>query len=261
TFLTVYRAGSLSAAAPLLGLSQPTVTAQIRTLETQLGHQLFQRRPRGVTPTSVADELAREVAVHVDALTEITARGLASRERLAQPVHLAGPAEFTTVRALPALADLVDRGLKLRVTFGLADDLLAGLPSGRFDIVISTIQPRGRALSAVPLTDEDFVLVASPAWAERIDRARLQKEPLAALRGGPLVAYGEDLPIIRRYWRSVFGTPPSVSAAVVVPDLRAVLVSTVWGVGVTVLPRYLCEAELAAGDVVQLLEPEVAPIN
>ncbi|MFC9916160.1 LysR family transcriptional regulator [Streptomyces sp. NPDC127197] len=31
TFLAVYRSGSFTAAAPLLGLSQPTVTAQIRT--------------------------------------------------------------------------------------------------------------------------------------------------------------------------------------------------------------------------------------
>jgi DNA-binding transcriptional LysR family regulator len=261
TFLAVYRAGSLTAAAPQLGLSQPTVTAQVRSLEAQLGQQLFRRLPRGVAPTTVADELASEVAVHVDALTAIGARGAARRDPLAKPVHLGGPAEFTTRCALPALAGLVDSGLKLRVTFGLADDLLAGLPTGRFDIVISTIRPRSRGLTAMALTDEEFVLVAAPAWADRIDRPRLEREHAAALRDVPLVAYAEDLPLIRRYWRTVFGTRPAGSAAVVAPDLRAVLASTLAGVGVTVLPRYLCAGELASGDLVALLDPQVSPIN
>ncbi|BFO22957.1 hypothetical protein SHKM778_93450 [Streptomyces sp. KM77-8] len=37
TFVTVHRAGSFTRAAALLGLSQPAVTSQIRTLERQLG--------------------------------------------------------------------------------------------------------------------------------------------------------------------------------------------------------------------------------
>ena len=37
TFLAVYRSGSFTGAAQLLGLSQPTVTTQMRALERQLG--------------------------------------------------------------------------------------------------------------------------------------------------------------------------------------------------------------------------------
>ncbi|MFC7512496.1 LysR substrate-binding domain-containing protein [Streptomyces thermocarboxydus] len=84
-----------------------------------------------------------------------------------EPVHLAGPAELLSVLALPALAPLTADGVLLRVTTGLADDLLEGLQS-RFDVVLSAVRPRGRALSAVPLTDEEFVLVAAPEWARRI---------------------------------------------------------------------------------------------
>ncbi|WP_326793283.1 substrate-binding domain-containing protein [Streptomyces sp. NBC_00841] len=49
--------------------------------------------------------------------------------------------------------------------------------------------------------------------------------------------------------------------ALVVPDLRAVLVAVEAGAGVSVLPRYLAEPALAAGSVVQLHDPEVAPLN
>lgn len=239
TFVAVYRAGSFTAAAPVLGLSQPTVTAQIRALEGELGRQLFERLPRGVAPTSVADELAREVAPHIDALASITEPSPSPG-----PVHLAGPAELTAICALPALADL---GVRLRVTLGLADDLLSGLRAGRYDLVISTVRPRGRAIAATPLIDEEFVLVAAASWRGG--------------RDGPLITYADDLPIIRRYWRSVFGTRPPGEPAIVVPDLRAVRACAIAGGGVTVLPRYLCDEDLREGRLVTIHEPEIPPIN
>lgn len=68
SFLAVHRAGSITAAADLLGLAQPTVTAQLKTLEATLGRPLFQRLPRGVAPTAAADELARRISDPLDAL-------------------------------------------------------------------------------------------------------------------------------------------------------------------------------------------------
>ncbi|GAA0655140.1 LysR family transcriptional regulator [Kitasatospora atroaurantiaca] len=261
TFLAVHRSGSFTAAARLLGLSQPTVTAQVRALEQQLGRPLFERLPRGVAATSVAEELATEVAGPLDALAAVAERGRPGGTVAAEPVHLAGPAELLCVRVLPALAPLVERGLRLRITTGLTDELLDGLRAGHFDLVLATTRPRGRALAAVPLMDEEFVLVASPVWAARIGPEQVARQGAAALRGAPLVSYAEDLPIARRYWRHVFGTRLTGPAAVVVPDLRGVLSAVVAGAGITVLPRYLCRDELASGALVALLDPADPPIN
>jgi DNA-binding transcriptional LysR family regulator len=262
TFLAVHRSGSLTAAARQVGRSQSTVTAQIRALEEQLGQQLFLRMPRGVVPTSVADELAAETGPHVDALAAIAERGVAGRATpFTKPLHMAGPAELMSTRVLATLAPLIHDGLQLRVTLGLTDDLLAGIPDGRFDLVVSTIRPRGKAIASVPLTDEEFVLVAAPRLAALVDREQLTREGPAALGDLPLISYAEDRPIIRRYWRTVFGMRPTSSPAVVVPDLRGVLTATAAGTGITVLPRYLCAQELASGALVSLLEPEIPPIN
>ncbi|MGW7528622.1 LysR family transcriptional regulator [Streptomyces sp. NPDC054783] len=259
TFLAVYRSGSFTGAAQLLGLSQPTVTTQMRTLERQTGRELFERLPRGVAPTAVADELAVRVAPGLDLLAAVAGPDPADG-RTAEPVHLAGPAELLCTSVLPVLAPLVADGVRLRVATGLTDALLEELRAGRHDLVIATLRPRGRALSAVPLLDEEFVLVAAPAWAERL------KEPLAAdgpsvLHPVPLVTYAEDLPIARRYWRHVFGRRLSCPAAVTVPDLRGVKAAVVAGAGFTVLPRYLCAGELASGSLVPLYEPDDPPIN
>ncbi|MFI6493003.1 LysR family transcriptional regulator [Streptomyces sp. NPDC050564] len=261
TFLTVHRSGSFTAAARLLSLSQPTVTTQMRSLEEQLGRELFERGPRGVVPTSVADELAAQVAAPLDALAAVADRGGIGADQPPDPVHVAGPAELLCVKALPALAPLTEQGVRLRISTGLTDDLLEGLRGGRFDLVIATTRPRGRTLTSVPLMDEEFVLVASRAWAERIGPERVAAEGAAALHGVPLVTYAEDLPIARRYWRHVFGVRLTGQAAITVPDLRGVLAAVAAGAGITVLPRYLCLDELASGALVPLLSPEDPPIN
>ncbi|MEV4703880.1 LysR family transcriptional regulator [Actinoplanes sp. NPDC049316] len=258
TFLAVHRAGSLTAGARLLGLSQPTVTGQIRALEQRLGRQLFERLPHGVAPTSVALTLAAQVTEPLDQLAAVTEPAKAAG-RAEQPVHLGGPAELLAVRVLPALAPLVARDVALRVTGGLADDLLDGLRAGRFDLVLSAVRPRGRAVTAVPLMDEEFVLVAGTAWAKGI--GVFEADGSAFLDDLPLVSYAEDLPIVRRYWRHVFHRRPPSRPALVVPDLRAVLAAVGAGAGVSVLPRYLCAAEVESGGLRILHEPADAPIN
>ncbi|WP_330232681.1 LysR family transcriptional regulator [Nocardia sp. NBC_00508] len=259
TFLAVHRAGSITAGARMVGLSQPTVTGQLQALEKRLGARLFERLPRGVAPTAAATELAARIAAPLDALGTVAAR---RGEPAPQPaVRLAGPAEVLAVHALPALAPLVARGVRLVVGAGLSDELLGALRAGQFDVVVSAVRPRGRTVIAEPLFDEEFVLVAAPSVAARIDTGVLRAEAPAALSGFPLLSYAPDLPILRRYWRHVFGIRLTAEAAVVVADLRAVTAAVAAGAGISVLPRYLCAAELDSGALVPLLEPDDPPIN
>jgi DNA-binding transcriptional LysR family regulator len=263
TFVTVHRAGSFTRAAALLGLSQPAVTSQIRTLERQVGRPLFLRRARGVTPTTIGDELAHKAAPHLDALVEITATGL-DEDAPSRTLHLAGPPEFTAERALPALTELTGdkgQGLALRASFGNAEETLEGLAAGHHDLAITTARPRGALLTATALCDEEHVLVAAPRWAARIGAGELRGKGSHALEGLPVVEVHESLPLVSRYWASVFDSRPAASGTVIVPDLRAVLACAVAGAGLAVLPRYLCAEALDAGDVVALHEPSVPPLR
>jgi DNA-binding transcriptional LysR family regulator len=147
--------------------------------------------------------------------------------------------------------------VQLRVTQGQPEPLLEELRAGRHDLVIATRRPRGRALDSVPLADEDYVLVAAPAWASRV----AGESPADDLRAVPLVTYAEDLPIVRRYWRSVLGKQLVARAAVTVPNLYAVLSAVNAGAGYSVLPRSLCQEYLDAGRLVLLHVPEYPPLN
>ncbi|MFF9626574.1 LysR family transcriptional regulator [Streptomyces griseosporeus] len=263
TFVTVHRAGSFTRAAALLGLSQPAVTSQIRTLERQLGRPLFLRQARGVTPTTIGDELAHKAAPHLDALVEITETGL-DEESSSRTLHLAGPPEFTAERALPVLTELTGddgRRLALRTSFGTAEETLEGLAAGHHDLVISTARPRGALLTATALCDEEHVLVAAPHWAEQLGATSFPCKDVPSLENVPVVEVHESLPFVSRYWASVFDCRPAASGAVIVPDLRAVLACAVAGAGLAVLPRYLCAAALERGDIVALHDPAVPPLR
>ncbi|MCX4665833.1 LysR family transcriptional regulator [Streptomyces sp. NBC_01381] len=263
TFVTVHRAGSFTRAAALLGLSQPAVTSQIRTLERQLGRPLFLRQARGVTPTTIGDELAHKAAPHLDALVEIAETGL-DEDSSVRTLHLAGPPEFTAALALPALTALTGQdgqGFALRASFGNAEEVLEGLSAGHHDLAITTARPRGALLTATPLCDEEHVLVAGRRWAARIGPGKLRRKGASALENLPVVEVHESLPLVARYWAAVFDTRPAASGAVIVPDLRAVLACAASGAGLAVLPRYLCAPALESGEVVALHDPAVPPLR
>ncbi|MFF9580487.1 LysR family transcriptional regulator [Streptomyces achromogenes] len=262
TFLEIYRRGSLTAAAAALGVSQPAASGQLARLESQLDSVLFERSRRGAVPTPRAHELARHIASPMDQLRGALAQDAERRSRQGT-VRLGAAGELTASRLVPALAPLVSGGLRLDFTLGLADDLLSALAEGELDLVVSSIRPPAgrRGLVAMPFVDEEFVLVATPTTARSVDQGRLAEDPLAALAHLPIVAYGPELPIVRRYWRSEFGRRPPNPVSMTVPDLRAVLAAVVAGAGISVLPRYLAEPALAAGSLEVLHHTQVQPLN
>ncbi|MFD4554945.1 hypothetical protein ACFWP5_11570 [Streptomyces sp. NPDC058469] len=98
-----------------------------------MGRELFERRPRGVVPTSVAHQLAAQVSAAPGRAGRRSGSGCPRPDQSPEPAHVAGSAELLCTRLLPALAPLTGEGVRLRVSPGLTGDLLDGLRGGRFD--------------------------------------------------------------------------------------------------------------------------------
>lgn len=157
-------AGSISAAAAALGLSQPALTKSIRGLEAELGVALLERRARGVVPTACGEALVRRagpVSVLLgDALREIGALRGGPREEAAIG---AGP---TWLRAhLPeavAGAIAADPAIRIRVQAGYDEALLRALRAGALDAVLADLPGAEEAadLDLLPLSEDDFVVGA-----------------------------------------------------------------------------------------------------
>jgi DNA-binding transcriptional LysR family regulator len=257
TFLQVYRSGSISAAAVQLGVSQPSVSERLARLEGQLGGSLFQRSTRGVAATARGDSLAAQIGEPIDRLR---AAMTAPPEESAGIVRIGGASDVVASRVISALSPLSHR-IHLAFTLGLAQDLLDQLGQGSLDVVVSSIRPTGPAIQARGLVDEEFVLVGAPSLARTIDASLLLTDPATALVHLPIVAYDDQLSIVRRYWRSQFGRRPSNPVNVVIPDLRGILAAVVAGAGISALPRYLADGAVSSGSVEILHRPDESPIN
>ncbi len=87
------------------------------------------------------------------------------------------------------------------------------------------------------------------------------KLSLEWLREQPWITYSEDLPIIRRFWRVVFGVRIDTNPKLVIPDLRAIRDAVSYGFGLSVLPDYLCHNWVDDKRLTLVLKPSKAVTN
>src|SRR4051794_19591896 len=172
TFRAVARAGSFSAAARELALTQPAVSQQVAALERELGARLLNRAPGGPTPTE-AGALALE---HADALAERLA--LAD----AQLAELGDDAQALRVGAFPsALATMVPAaiarlgGRRVEAIEGTMAELTDGVAAGRLHLALcfqdAAAPPREHSrLTRHELGVEPFVAAVGPG--HRLARRR-----------------------------------------------------------------------------------------
>lgn len=265
-FMAIHRHGSVTEAARQLHMSQPAVSQQLQALETVTGRRLFRRLPRGVEPTPAGRELAEQVGSHLDSVEEAWGQWLG---RLAtgdhgalhgSSVYLGGPSEFISGRVLPALGPLISAGVRMRVTVGNDAQVMAAIDARELDLAILTAPFDRAGLSIEPLAREEYVLIGAPDVAAELGNlGRGGARAARQLEQVPLLAYAEELPLVRTYWQQVFDAEPSVLAAVVADSLPALAALAERGLGVTVLPRHVCEEQLATGRLVRLMEPRIPP--
>ncbi len=106
SFLTVAEAGSLSAAARLLSLSQPTLGRHIAELETALGTALFTRFARGLHLTDAGTAMLPAARQMRDAAAVLTLIAAGRAQSLSGTVRLTASRTVSQYVLPPILADL-----------------------------------------------------------------------------------------------------------------------------------------------------------
>ncbi|WP_422085141.1 LysR family transcriptional regulator [Variovorax sp.] len=153
TLAAVIDAGSLTAAAPRVFLSQSSVSEQIRKLEERAGQSLFTRSKAGVSPTEAGTRLLayarRILALSDEAFRDLHGEVLQGELRLAVTDYFR-PADLT--RLLGRLGDSYPR-VRLHVSILKSDELRAAYARGDFDVGlgmnitgVSAEQPRAPVL-------------------------------------------------------------------------------------------------------------------
>lgn len=252
SFMAVYRVGTVSGAAQALNLTQPAVSQHLAALEKALSTPLFQRTPRRMVPTSGGMRLYNQIADSIEQLESVVSKISPST----QLVRLGAPQEFFMERILGRLPKSDSN--RYTVTFGLAQNLIKQLVSGNLDLVVSTLKIQKAEIIYQPLFEENFWLVG--AKDVNMPNALLtSSEDLILLEKWlttqPIISYSEELPIIRRFWRIVFGRRIAVDPKLIIPDLRGIRQAVEFGLGISVLPDYLCEDSIKANRLTLILNP------
>lgn len=156
------RRGRISDASADLGITQPSVTKQLATVETRFRQRLFLRNGRKLTPSELCETLLPRMrtvlalAEEVEAALE-GARGLQEgRVRIGYSTH-----QFV-MHVLGAFMDSF-RGIKIEARCMASFDLLAQLRDGKLDAAFVTLPGQEAGLDMLELRREVLVLMTRPS--------------------------------------------------------------------------------------------------
>ena len=233
-FLAVAEHRHFTRAARELGLAQPSVSAQVRGLEADLGGELFHRMKGNVTLTPAGEALlpfARRILDDVDAArSEVSDVGGLARGRIAIG---ATPSLAATLAPL-VLARFHEAhpGIALALREAGSGDLVAALEEGAVDIALVILPVRHDVLETQALLREELVV----AVARTHPLARRRTLAVGELRDVPLVMFreGYDLRTATEAACRAAGFAPLF--AVEGGEMDGVLALTAAGVGASIVP-------------------------
>src|ERR671927_291682 len=178
-FLAIVDTGNVSAAALQLHVTQPTISVALRTLEKELGGQLFSRSPAGLALTATGQAL-------VEPARQVLRDFSVARERVRDVLGFAGG--HLDIAAVPALASgwLMDfvvafrkahPDVGVRVHAEIDDEAIAAqVRSGRVNLGLTVSQPAALGLATRTVghqTLQALMPPGSPHDGQPVDVAEL----------------------------------------------------------------------------------------
>ncbi len=251
TFETIVREGSFTRAAVRLCYTQSTITFQMHQLEAELGVRLFEKAGRSMVLTDAGRQLvpyAREVLDSVEKMRGFDQELSACRGELR-----AGVGETLLCFRMPpvlqrfhAQAPQARLRLKSMNCFDIRDALLCGeLDAGVFYEDVGGFAGR---LSTVPMGEFELAAVASPRTAAEVGELIT---PGRALDVPFLI--NEPMCIFRRMFEHYLaGRAITLSHVIELWSIPTIKRLVCHDIGITCLPRFAVEEELACGALCEL---------
>lgn len=246
-FVAVAEEASFTRAAERVHVAQPGVSAQIRRLERELGHDLLDRSGRGVTLTDVGAAvlpLARAALSSVESARR-TVEEMAGLVRGAVRVGMVVSCGIMDLPELLSAFHSTYPDVEITLAEANSDTLIESLVDGRLDFaLIGYAGPVPDGLSVRVLADEPLVaaVAAGDPWHGResvaldelLERGLISLPPGTGLRGAldaacgsrrPRIAFEASAPpMVITLAQRGFG-PAILALSMVSPDLHAVRIT------------------------------------
>ncbi|MEU4076639.1 LysR family transcriptional regulator [Streptomyces venezuelae] len=247
TFEKVATVLSFTRAAAELGYAQSSVTGQVRSLESSLGVELFERLGSRIRLTEAGERLlpyARRMAE----LAEEARTAVAATAEPTGTIAVGTMESLTSYRLPPLLEYFHHRypGVRLTLRPTLGDETRQALRQGTYDVgFLMEPETEHDGLESEVLAPEPLVLVAGP------DHPLAGRTGLTAadVAGAQLVGTEPGCPYRDLFERELGEwSPPFMEFGTIEATKRGVA----GGLGVALLPRVAVASELAAGTLVEL---------
>ncbi|GMG81469.1 LysR substrate-binding domain-containing protein [Paralimibaculum aggregatum] len=254
-FQAVVEAGSFTAAAHSIGVSQPFVSQTIQRLEARLGSKLLHRTTRGHRLTPEGETFLGAARRAIEAVEAADATLQQDGPRIAGHLRVSVPIAFGQDRITPLMPAFLSRHPHVSVELRLTDDI-ENLIEDRIDIAIRMGRLPDSSLMHRRLCGLQRIVVAAAGLVARhgmpASPAELDRFPCLAWDGSrehlnrwPFVVDGE--PVIYRA-RSRFQSNQGMS-------LYQMCLA---GFGVMRMAEHLARPAIDAGRLVQLLPEQTA---
>lgn len=186
-FLATVEQGSLSAAARHLGLTQPTLSRQIASLESDLGVALFERIGKSLSLTRAGSEILADVRAMGGAVDRLSLIASSQSQSLEGQVRISA-SDISALQILPPiLTRLHARWPDIALDI-MASDQISDLMRREADIAIRHVPPDPHNLIAKKCRDQPLRLYASRPYLDRIGRPRTPQDIAKAT----LVGFSDD---------------------------------------------------------------------
>lgn len=249
-FAHVCELKSFTAAARVLGVPKVAVSRAIVSLERRLGTRLLIRTTRRVSLTP-AGELLRPHCQRLLAEVEAVRTRFEPAAAQARRLRLLVDPGYGRLLVTPLVPRFMERYGGIALTVNVVDSLPEG-PSADWDLLICNGAAAQAGLTQTLLGSPPLLLCATPAYLTQHGRPRKPADLLAhtVLRPG---AGSESL----RLRRGADTQELRLRPALQVDDPSLVHSSAAAGLGIAVLPEFLCRQGLALGKLERVL-PEWA---
>lgn len=177
-------------AAETVGVSQPTLSAQLKAFERDLGATLVERGRAGVVFTPLGEEIVQIAHRIVRDMVEIRQKASSYGQDFGGTIRLGLPATigpYLLPRMLPELHRTYP-SLRLYVREEVPLTLPSALQEGRYDVLITPLPVKGAEFEVVPVFREPlFIAVAADhplARSDEIKRSDLADQSILTLETG-----------------------------------------------------------------------------
>lgn len=162
-FLVTAEEGSLSAAARVLKMTQPTLSRQVAALEKEFGVALFERVGRGFELTPTGKSLIKHVRIMGDAASDLSLAASSKSQSLEGNVCISAT-EATAVFMLPPIIQRLRKAEPLITIELIASNKISDLKRREADIAIRAFRPTEPDLFARKVRSFIFNLYAAKAY-------------------------------------------------------------------------------------------------